>query len=507
MKGLYQNLYCSKITRQIEENVMRKEVGRGREAPLDGFALMTRAARFALQSILEHGPEFTGLTIFCGKGNNAGDGYLLAKLAQEAGFQVQVISVFDPTLLSPDAKRAFEQAVGVGVVVESDAAEIRFNLLIDAIFGIGLREGLPTNVVNCIDRINAHRGFVVALDVPTGIDSDTGFIDENNGTPRAVRASLTICFITLKQGLFTGKAREFSGRKLLGDLDIDKKYFFNCPSKSILRWEASAAAKFEGSIHKHKRGRVLILGGDEGMGGAVIMSANAALRVGTGLVVVGCRGSHHGPLLSRLPEVMTLKISEEGSIGNLGSYDLILIGPGLGRSDWGRRVFETALASGLPLVIDADGLYWLSREKSAIENRTFFITPHSGEAARLLGVESSDIERNRFQAVESLSAKYHCAGVLKGPGSIVFFGADHYVCDHGGPAMASAGMGDVLAGTVAGMLASNGLSRIDVRDFRTKEILANAVALHSACADELVADKGVRGLLASDLAEHLPAMF
>ena len=204
---------------------MRKAAGRGGETPLDGFALMTRAARFALQSIIEHGPEFTGVTIFCGKGNNAGDGYLLAKLAQEAGFSVQVISVFDPTLLSPDAKKAFEQAVGVGVVVESDAAEIRFNLLIDAIFGIGLRKGIPTNVVNCIDRINAHRGFVVALDVPTGIDSDTGFINEDNGTPMAVRASLTLCFITLKQGLFTGKARDFSGLKLLGHLDIDKKFF------------------------------------------------------------------------------------------------------------------------------------------------------------------------------------------------------------------------------------------------------------------------------------------
>ena len=505
MKGLYQNLYTRDATRQIEESVMRKEAGE--ETALDGFELMTRAARFALQSILENGPDFTGLTIFCGKGNNAGDGYLIAKLAQEAGFLVQVISVFDPALLPPDAKRAFEQAVGVGVVVESDAAEIRFNLLIDAIFGIGLRKGLPTNVLNCIDRINAHKGFVVALDVPTGIDSDTGFIDEDNGTPGAVRASLTICFITLKQGLFTGKARSFSGRKLLGDLGVDKKYFFDQPSKSLLRWEASAAEKFEGSIYKHKRGRLLILGGDEGMGGAVIMAANAALRVGTGLVVVGCRGSHHSPLLSRLPEVMTLKVAEDGSIGNLGSYDLILIGPGLGRSDWGRMVFETALASGLPLVIDADGLYWLSKEKSAAENRTFFITPHSGEAARLLEVESGDIEGDRFQAVESLSAKYHCAGVLKGPGSIVFCGADHYVCDHGGPAMASAGMGDVLAGAVAGMLASNGLSRIDTRDFRTKEILANAVALHSACADELVADKGARGLLASDLAEHLPAMF
>ncbi len=505
MKGLYQNLYTRDATRQIEESVIRKEAGEA--TALDGFELMTRAARFALQSILENGPDFTGLTIFCGKGNNAGDGYLIAKLAQEAGFLVQVISVFDPVLLPPDAKRAFEQAVGVGVVVESDAAEIRFNLLIDAIFGIGLRKGLPTNVLNCIDRINAHKGFVVALDVPTGIDSDTGFFDEDNGTPRAVRASLTICFITLKQGLFTGKARSFSGRKLLGDLGVDERYFFDRPSKSLLRWEASAAEKFEGSIYKHKRGRLLILGGDEGMGGAVIMAANAALRVGTGLVVVGCRGSHHMPLLSRLPEVMTLKVAEKGSIGNLGSYDLILIGPGLGRSDWGRMVFETALASGLPLVIDADGLYWLSKVKSAAENRTFFITPHSGEAARLLEVESGDIEGDRFLAVESLSAKYHCAGVLKGPGSIVFCGADHYVCDHGGPAMASAGMGDVLAGAVAGMLASNGLARIDTRDFRTKEILANAVALHSACADELAADKGARGLLASDVAEHLPAMF
>ena len=505
MKGLYQNLYTSDATRQIEESVMRKEADK--ETALDGFELMTRAARFALRSILENGPDFTGLTIFCGKGNNAGDGYLIAKLAQEAGFLVQVISVFDPAFLSPDAKRAFDQAVRVGVVVESDTVQIRFNIVIDAIFGIGLRKGLPPNVLNCIDRINAHSGFVVALDVPTGIDSDTGSIDEDHGTPSAVKASLTICFITLKQGLFTGKARSFSGRKLLGDLGVDKKYLFDRPSKSLLRWDASAAANFEGSIYKHKRGRLLILGGDEGMGGAVIMAANAALRVGTGLVVVGCRGSHHGPLLSRLPEVMTLEVSEEGSISTLGSYDLILIGPGLGRSDWGKKVFETALASGLPLVIDADGLYWLSTEKSVTEDRTFFITPHSGEAARLLGVESSDIERNRFQAAESLSIKYHCAGVLKGPGSIVFVGKDHYVCDHGGPAMASAGMGDVLAGTVAGMLASNALSRIDPRDFRTKEILANAVALHSACADELVSDKSARGLLASDLAEHLPAMF
>ena len=505
MKGLHQNLYSSQATRQIEESLFKKEAGK--DSTLDGFALMTRAARFALQSIQKHGPEFTGLTIFCGKGNNAGDGYLIAKLAQEAGLQVQVISVFDPTLLSPDAKRAFEQAVGVGVVTEPDTAEIRFNLVIDAIFGIGLREGMPANVLNCIDRMNAHTGFVVALDVPTGIDSDTGFMEEDNGTPSAVRASLTISFITLKQGLFTGKARSFSGQKLLGDLGIAKKYFIDRTSKSLLRWNASAAAKFESAIHKYKRGRVLILGGDEGMGGAVIMAANAALRVGTGIVVVGCRRSHHGSLLSRLPEVMTLKISEKGIINSLGSYDLILVGPGLGRSDWGKKVFKTALDSGLPLVIDADGLYWLSKEKLATENRTLFITPHSGEAARLLGVEPRDIEINRFQAVESLSSKYHCAGVLKGPGSIVFVGEDHYVCDHGGPAMASAGMGDVLAGIVVGMLASNGLSRIDARDSRTKEIFANAVALHSACADELVASQGARGLLASDLAEHLPTMF
>ena len=141
---------------------------------------------------------------------------------------------------------------------------------------------------------------------------------------------------------------------------------------------------------------MLILGGDEGMGGAVIMSANAALRVGTGLGGGWLRGSHHGPLLSRLPEVMTLKISEEGSIGNLGSYDLILIGPGLGRSDWGRKVFETALASGLPLVIDGRFVL-VVKGKIAEENRTFFITPHSGEAARLLGVESSDIEEIDFR--------------------------------------------------------------------------------------------------------------
>ena len=252
--------------------------------------------------------------------------------------------------------------------------------------------------------------------------------------------------------------------------------------------------------HKGLFGRVLVVGGDYGMPGAVRIAAEGALRVGAGLVTVLTRSAHIAAVVSERPELLcygtdvSLKIVSE----LLAHANFVVLGSGLGQSAWSQRLFDAVFESDLPKVIDADGLNWLARRQNLSPSSNWILTPHPGEAARMLGKQVADIQNNRSAALLALQNRYGGVIVLKGAGTLLM-GPDQKLvqCLAGNPAMASAGMGDVLSGLIAGLV-GQGLS--------LWEAAQAGVVMHATAADRVVAKRGSRGLLALDLLPELANM-
>lgn len=265
---------------------------------------------------------------------------------------------------------------------------------------------------------------------------------------------------------------------------------------SVCRKALTARPK---TAHKGMFGHVLVVGGDYGMAGAVLLAGTAALRVGAGLVTVATRPEHAINMFTTVPELMTLRLNEPKDLEPLlQRATVILLGPGLGQKEWGRNLFEYLMrpeCSEYPMVIDADALNLLS--SASKEGRPHWVlTPHPGEAARLLGSTIEAIQHDRLQSVQELQKKYQCTVVLKGAGTLVMGEKDSVkLCNQGNPGMASPGMGDVLGGLIAGLLAQ-GLSSMDAA--------ALAVVIHATAGDEVKAHQGERGILASDLIGYIP---
>ncbi len=464
---------------------------------IPGIELMRRAGAAALAAIRERWREARTLSAVCGAGNNGGDGYVVARLAHQLGWDVRVYPVAPPAGLKGDALTAYEDFRAAGgeildfVPVDFEGAEI----LVDGLLGTGLdREvrGLYVEVIRAVNRYSARGaapgrpyGRVVALDIPSGLHADTG-----TALGAAIRADLTVSFIGLKRGLFTGEGLEYSGEVAFADLATPPEVRHGVrPSAWLLPpWEQGLPPRPR-HAHKGHFGHVLVVGGEHGYTGAAHMAAEAAARVGAGLVSIATRQSH-APLLNLTrPELMCHGAEHRQQLETLlGRATVIAVGPGLSRSDWARELFETALAADLPLVVDADGLNLLAERP--IRRDRWVLTPHPGEAARLLGVTSAEIQRDRFAAVQALQARYGGVAVLKGSGTLIAGGDDvPAVCTAGNPGMASGGMGDVLTGVIAGLLAQ-GLDLFDAA--------VSGVRLHGAAGDD-AAKTGERGLLACDL--------
>jgi NAD(P)H-hydrate epimerase len=315
-----------------------------------------------------------------------------------------------------------------------------------------------------------------------------------------VRATVTVTFIGVKRGLFTGDGPDSAGRIVFAPLDVPTAVYEAVAGIEALRWSAlrRALPSRPKSSFKNRFGHVLVVGGDRGMGGAVAMSAEAALRVGAGLVSVATRAEHVTPILARRPEVMVRAVDTAADVEAMATRaSVIAVGPGIGRDEWARELLEATLELRKPLVIDADALNLLAEKPRELDVDAV-LTPHPGEAARLLGITSADVERDRFAAALAIATRYRAAVVLKGVGSIVAGpGGLVGVCLDGNPGMATAGMGDVLTGVVAGRLAQDP-SPIDAARF--------AVALHAAAGDRAARRGGIRGLLATDVLAALRAV-
>jgi len=454
----------------------------------DAYGLMQRAGDAAWQCLARYWP--TGpVVVCCGPGNNGGDGYVLARLARQAGRQVQVLHPADAAPRSALCRRAHDDHVASGGVVDvGDTVPAAATLVVDALFGIGLSrapDGATAALIGAIARCDAP---VFALDVPSGVDADRGCVPGI-----AVRAERTLQFIVAHRGLYTGDALEHCGERLLDGLGVDPALVASTGAAAerltpaaLPRWLAPRRA----NTHKGESGRVLCLGGDHGGGGALALCAEAALRSGAGLVAAATRLRHVAALLSRCPEIMALSPDDDAAQlrGRLEAAAVVAVGPGLGQAAWGRHLYALALASQRPLVIDADALTLLASAPQRLDAAV--ITPHPGEAARLLGCSTADIQRDRFAAAAALVDRYRCSVVLKGAGSIVAApGRRPRVIAAGNPGMAVGGMGDLLTGIVAGLMAQ-GLAPFEA---------ASAGALLHAAAGDAAAAAGQRGLLPGDL--------
>ena len=456
----------------------------------DAFILMARAGLAGWHCMLKHWPRARRIVVVCGPGNNGGDGYVLARHALAAGLDVRVLRLDAHAPRAPLAIQARDGFIEVGGRVacfEGDLGDA--DLLVDAAFGIGLSRVPDATTSALIEAINRHPAPVLALDVPSGIDARTG-----DAPGAAVIADRTLQVLARHRGLRTGIALDHAGDLGLASLDLLEPVFDGlAPAAFALRVDALPGffPLRPRDSHKGRNGHVLCIGGDHGSGGAILLAAGAALRSGAGLLSVATRAAHVPALLARRPEAMAHAVDDVAQLAPLlARASVIAIGPGLGQCVWGRSLLAAVMASEAPRVVDADALNLLASSGQRLCGQDV-ATPHPGEAARLLGISTGQVQRDRFAAAQALQDRLGCTVVLKGAGSIIATAdrAPSVICA-GNPGMAVGGMGDVLTGCIAALLAQ-GMPAGDAA-------VAGAL-LHAAAGDAAARDDGERGLLPSDL--------
>jgi len=456
---------------------------------ISGYELMKRAGQAAFDYLQNTYPLATQILVCCGGGNNAGDGYVIAKLAQLAGLKVKVISLVDAANLSGDAKTAWKDwhSLTHQSVEYSSTLLQQTDVVIDAILGTGLQRPVEGEWAELINAINNSGKPIIAVDIPSGLCADTGSV-----LGCAINATATMSFIGLKKGLFTHLGVDHCGEVLFDNLSLPSGVYSRQPEQAqLLDWEylKQLIKPRKASAHKHQLGHVLILGGDIGMPGAIRMAAEAALRSGAGLVSVVSHAEHAAIVLAGRPELMFCTC-DDGHVPTelLSKASAIMIGPGLTDSVWSHNLMAAALQSSAPKVLDAGALRLLSTEDAKRDD--WVLTPHAGEAAALLGESSDVIQASRFSSAEMLQQQFGGTTVLKGAGTLIK-SADELIqlCPYGNAGMASAGMGDVLSGIIASLIAQG---------YALPLASQLGVCIHALAGDR-AAEAGQSGLLASDL--------
>ena len=476
-------LYDTAALRELERRA--REV-----AGIDETTLMRRAGQAAWRCLLEHWPEARRVVVLCGPGNNGGDGWVLAKHALDSGVDIRVAQAAgcEPrTSLARTMAREYRDAGGRvevfdGVLPDAD-------VIVDALFGIGGDRAPEGEFARMIEAANASGTPILALDVPSGVNAQLG------GVPGvSIIATRTLQFIAAHAGLATGAALDHASKLSLARLDLPAAVFDGVTAQAEVQ-PCPCFPRRPRDSHKGRFGHVLTIGGDHGSGGAIALSAEAALRCGAGLVSVATRAEHVAMLLARRPEAMVHAVDDADALRTLlDRADVLAIGPGLGQGAWGRALFDAAIGAGKPMVVDADALNLLAASPRALPNAV--LTPHPGEAARLLDVEIRAVQADRFAAATQMSKRFECTVVLKGAGTIVVDAEQSLrVTDIGNPGMASGGMGDALTGVIATLLAQG---------FKALDAASAGAWLHARAGDR-AALGGMAGMLASDLIAELRA--
>ena len=483
MQKLPSSLYTPESVRHLDQKAIY-------DHGIPGYTLMRRAGKAVLDALCQNYPQAKKILVLCGAGNNAGDGYVIARLAQQQGMDVKVVSLIDPEKLQGDARQAYQQWHESAVFSVNDVALIEeADVVVDALLGTGLTRDVEGSWLNWIDAVNYSGKTVISVDVPSGLDALTGSIKG-----AAIKADVTVTFIALKTGLFTASGKACCGEVVFDSLDVpDAVYEAEVPLAELLVGNYKLPKRSHDS-HKGLYGHALVIGGNDGMPGAVILAAKAALRSGAGMATVVTRVEHVPAVAAACPEIMVYG-SVNGDLPDLCAekISVVAIGPGLGRDAWAHRLLMQAIALELPMVLDADALNLMAENNIQIK-APHIITPHPGEAARLLSVEStSDVQIDRFAAIRQLYELVQGVVVLKGSGTLIYDGEQLGVCPYGNPAMAVAGMGDVLTGIIAAFVAQ-GMS--------LNQAATVGVCIH-ALAGDLAAGGDTRGVLASDVIDAI----
>ncbi|MCA3070840.1 MAG: NAD(P)H-hydrate dehydratase [Rhodocyclaceae bacterium] len=494
MPALHQTpLYTTADLRQVEQLAAAAIARDG------GIPLMERAGRAAATLAIEMLGDTGGrVLVFAGPGNNGGDALVAARLLREAFHPVDVVFDGDEHRLPPDAAAALAawRAAG-GSTLGAPPSGGHWPLVIDGLFGIGLKrppDGVFAARIAAIATLARAGAQVLALDLPSGLDGDTGQV---HGI--AVEATRTLTFLALKPGQLTADGPDCCGELTLASLDVDATALVPASGHALdARHLAGLRPPRRRNSHKGNHGSVGVLGGAPGMVGAALLAGRAALLAGAGRVTLGLI-DEQGPACDPLqPELMVRRWHELPRIESLGT---LAVGPGLGDFPESHAALRWALASALPLVLDADALNLVARSPSlraalAERDAPSILTPHPAEAARLLATDTRAVQADRIGSALALSAMFDAAVVLKGSGSVSAFpGGAWFIHRTGNPGMASAGMGDVLTGIIAALLAQ-GLPPSDA--------LTGGVTAHGAAGDAVSAahgaPAGLPGLTASEVA-------
>ena len=481
MSGLPERLYTAAGVRELDRRTIE-------DFGVPGYQLMSRAGAAAFDALRRRWPE-RSIVVLCGAGNNAGDGYVIARLARDAGCQPRVFALVDPERLRGDALRAAEDFIAAGGRIEHwaglpDSADA---VIVDALLGTGLDRDVGGVFAEAVAAINAAAAPVLAVDIPSGLNADTGTM-----MGIAVNADLTVTFVGMKAGMLTGRGPALCGDIVFDDLGVPPEAAQGVEIRArriIPKQIESCLPPRPADAHKGNSGHVLVVGGGAGMPGAARLAGEAALRAGAGLVSVATMPAHVPIIAAGRPELMCNGVSEASDLSPMFERaTVVALGPGLGRGDWAIEMAKAALSSGLPLVVDADGLNLLA--ESPRRRDDWVLTPHPGEAARLLDTDAHSVQHDRFASLARLAEQYGGTIVLKGAGSLVQTGNDTpWLCAAGNPGMAVAGMGDVLTGIIAALAAQS----------RNLELAARCGVWVHARAGDIAAATRPRGLLASDL--------
>lgn len=483
---------------QSNESIIAKRMG------IDMYQLMQLAGQSVFSLIWDCYSFANNILVLTGKGNNGGDGYIVAKLAIENDLSVKVFSICDSNELKGDSLKAYKGFINVGGKLEEKLDFSSCDLIIDALLGIGFSGELSDVIKNISQQVNQAGKPVISIDMPSGVDATTGAISKD-----AIYADNTVSFIGLKQGSLTGKAKDYVGELYFAGLGIDTVFAKAVPS--IINHLSEGAIlnnkiTRKKSTYKNQQGHVLLIGGDRGMAGAIRLAGEACLRSGAGLVSIATHIDNVISILQGCYELMVHGVQDEIHLNSLiEKATVIVIGPGMGQSHWSNMLFKAISRYQDKIkIIDADALNLLV--KSNIQLPNCVLTPHSGEAARLLQCTNYEIESNRFESVNKIAKKYSATVVLKGPGTLVCQDEIININKSGTPSMASAGMGDVLSGIIGALIAQKVKKRNFEKLVMDKQTIFDmtclSVFIHGKAAQYAEKD-GVNGLLASDLFPYI----
>jgi hydroxyethylthiazole kinase-like uncharacterized protein yjeF len=469
------------------------------EARASGARLMERAGLAAAERARTLcGDTAKAILVVAGPGNNGGDAFEVAVHLKRWFFRVAVVFAGERDRLPGDARRALGKWEDAGgTLLDAVPEPARFGLVVDGLFGIGLKRPIEGRHRTLVERLNALRVPILSLDAPSGIDADTGAV-----MGCAVRATRTLTFIAYKPGLLTLDGPDHCGELEVDTLGLEPPALLE-PEGALLDADilAAAVAPRPRNFHKGRAGTVGVLGGASGMVGAAVIAGRAALRCGAGRALLGLLTPRPPYVDYAHPELMLRKptaLLEEGVV------DVLVAGPGMGKADSSAKLLRAALAAPLPLILDADALNLIGASPAlaaatAKRAAATLMTPHPAEAARLLGESTRAVQSDRVAAARAIAERYRSVALLKGNGSVIAEpGGRYWVNPTGNPGMASAGMGDALAGIVAALCAQGAAPR---------DALLAGAWLHGAAADALVAaGSGPVGITASEVIDSARAL-